>query len=38
MLRGNYIYDYDAVESGRAGEPVGEVIITSSGKKSVKIY
>ena len=38
MLRGKYIYDYDAVESGRAGEPVGEVLTTSSGKKTVKIY
>jgi hypothetical protein len=37
MLRSKYIYDYDAVESGRAGEPVGEVLI-SSGKKTVKIY
>ena len=34
-LRDNKIYDFETVESGRAGNPIGEITINSLGKKNI---
>ena len=33
-----YIFDYDSVKTGAPGHPVGEISLTSEGKKKVKFY
>ena len=37
-LHNDKIYDYEAVESGRQGRPIGEITINSKGKKTIKFY
>ena len=37
-LHEDKIYDFDAVESGRQGRPIGEITVNSAGKKTIKFY
>ena len=34
----NKIYDYNAVESGRPGDPIGEIVTNKDGKKKIKFF
>ena len=37
-LHNDKIYDFEAVESGRQGRPIGEITVNSKGKKTIKFY
>ena len=37
-LLGEKIYDYDAVDSGRQGRPIGELTVNSKGERRIKFY
>lgn len=37
-LHNDKIYDFEAVESGRQGRPIGEITVNSVGKKTIKFY
>ena len=37
-VKNDTLYDYDAVESGRPGRPIGEITVDGKGKRKVKFY
>ena len=37
-MEGNKIYDAEAVEGGRQGSPIGEIVKNKGGKNKIQFY